>query len=148
MIPSRNKAPGFVESDGGRAADGFAEHNDCTVRALALLSGKPYVEAHRACSCAGRKSRRRFKGFSKRVGPIARELGVSLRLVKRSGTLHKLLEQFPESDLLVSVRGHVFALKKGVVHDLTPQAPRRLVRHAWLLDQPPACEANEPVQDP
>lgn len=49
----------FDKTDGGRVDDGFySENNDCTVRALAVATGRPYREAHSWLQRRGRRMRR------------------------------------------------------------------------------------------
>lgn len=116
------------------AAAGVSEHNDCSVRALVNATGRPYSEVHAIFAAAGRKDRRRFR-LDKHIHDIARTLGVGLRLVRRSGTVEKLVRMFPQGTLVVRVSGHAFAVRNGVVHDSFAVSTGCHVRQAWLLVQ-------------
>jgi hypothetical protein len=79
----------------------------------------------------GRKFRRRFR-LKDHATKIAAYLGGDLRLVKRSGTVGKLIAEFPAENMIVRVRGHVFAVRDGVVLDQCPVPPRKQVIEAWI----------------
>jgi hypothetical protein len=133
LSPSVFNSDVFVYSDGGSAKSKLKEHRDCTVIAFVHLSNRPYVEAHRACKQFGRKNRRGFQNFAAAAPKVAKVLGLELKLVKRSGTLGKLIAQYPQENLLVTVQGHAFALKAGTVYDTFAQGLRRRIKQAWIV---------------
>jgi len=132
LSPSVLNSEGFIFTDGGRSAAGFNERMDCTVRAFAILSDRGYSEAHKACATAGRKNRRRFY-VANAVHGIASTLNLELTLVKRSGTVGKLISEFPQQTLMVHVSGHLFAVKNGTVYDTFHPSHRCRVKRAWAV---------------
>lgn len=106
------------------------ERNDCTVRAVAAVCGAGYLTAYNAIAARGRKARRRFY-LERHAADIADELGHSLRLVRRSGTLARLIADFPNDRLLCHKRGHAFAVMASRVSDGT--SLRSKIRHAWIV---------------
>ena len=81
---------------------------------------------------------------------VASRLGVSLTMVKRSGTLGKFLASNPSGIFIVRVAGHAFAVKNGVVFDLNEQSPMRQIKSAWrvmISDAGPETE-NELTHTP
>jgi hypothetical protein len=128
------KPTAFTQTDGGRHAWRIKEAKDCTVRAFALVAGVEYIDAHTACRLNGRLNCRGFVGFDSKVVKIGRLLGVELRHIRRSGTLARLLRDFPRGTLMVSVSRHAFAVVDGVVVDTHPQSPSRRIKNAWVVD--------------
>ena len=113
--------------------EGFEqERRDCTVRALSLVANISYEKVHNAWENAGRKNR---KGIVARkvLQKVCKSLNLEAKQVKRSGTLKKLIVQYPEGKLFCLKRGHAFALIDGVIHD-----ENRLSSHikgAWLISR-------------
>lgn len=129
--------PKFIATDAGRSAQ---EKGDCTVRAFTVVADVPYLVAHRACAALGRKDRRSFQKFKNKVQAVASRLGIELVQVRRSGTLGRLIRDFPTATMLVRVNRHAFAVKQGVILDLSEQSLGRRVKGAWALPTtlPPA----------
>lgn len=113
-------------------AAGFQEHRDCTVRAFVNLTGAAYAAVHAVFAAHGRKNRRGFR-LQTHAHDIARDLGVQLKLVRRSGSVEKLIRLHPTGKILVRTRGHAFAVVDGVIHDSFVVSGRRHVQQAWLV---------------
>jgi hypothetical protein len=127
---STHNAPQFVCVT---RPDGVIEQRDCTVRAFASATGQAYEIVHSAFSKAGRKS---GKGcYLQRIAQdVAKMLGVTAQLVRRSGTVAKFLRDFPQGNYVIRVSGHAFAVINGVIHDNAPQSHARLVKSAWKIN--------------
>lgn len=116
----------LIASDGGREAAGFAEDNDCSVRALALAADIPYAEAHAALAACGRKHGEGARGHV--VLKAYEMFGGSVEYPQRynpftgKATQGPTVAQFmrtvkPHERLVVWVNGHVFAVVNGAQHD-------------------------------
>jgi hypothetical protein len=130
-------ALGFVHDDGGRAAAGFkGATGDCTCRAIAIATGKPYLEVYEALNALGateRKSKRQIGKSNARTGvykPTIRRylaaLGWQWHPTMQIGsgtTVHLRAEELPAGRLIVSVSGHTTTMIHGVIRDT--HDPRR-----------------------
>jgi hypothetical protein len=113
----------FIKSDGGLAATGLNEQADCTVRSVAIAAEIPYMAAHTMMKLLGRKYR-----CASRRGVIEQFFSTKPRLGRYTiapqylvptptTTVGKFLERRASGRFIVRVRGHVFAVVDGVVHD-------------------------------
>lgn len=123
---------GFCKTDAGRHSAGILESNDCTVRAFANAAGCGYERAWAALRSNGRKSGRGVN-LKKIAQDVARSLGIEIKLIRRSGTLRRLIADFPDTKMIVRVRQHAFAVMNGVVLDTTQQSPNRRIKSAWKI---------------
>lgn len=128
-------------------AEIHSEKNDCTVKALAILTGCSYSAVHTALESAGRK---RGKGASFLIQEGACEmLGFKLvkmtcydrlQIIQEYPGAHKNLQsitthhprRFPrvwanKPPMMFHVRGHVAAFKEGTVHDWTVNKAMRVL---------------------
>jgi hypothetical protein len=123
----------FVLDDGGRAAAGFKGYTgDCVVRAVAIVSGKPYREVYDALS-EGCRTQRLTKGKKKRSS--ARD-GVNTKRkwfkdymaslgfkwyptmqIRYGCRVHMHADELPKGRLVVAVSKHFVAVIDGVIHD-------------------------------
>jgi hypothetical protein len=121
----------FVYSDGGRKAAGFKGYTgDCSTRAIAIATERPYVEVYDALTALGKLCRHR-KGKECRA-----RTGVCKKVLHRymamegwtwtptmsigSGTrVHMAPGELPTEDrhLIVALSRHLVAVIDGVVHD-------------------------------
>ena len=122
----------FTYTDAGRKAAGFNERRDCTVRAIALTSGVDYATAHKLLKEKAKRKNRRAVHFDCHIAEIGKAVGVTYRLIKRSGSVRSLVEQHGGGTLLVQIRGHVFAVLGDVVHDIAPVPENCHVKKAWV----------------
>jgi len=121
----------FIQDDGGRAAAGFrGTAGDCAVRAIAIASGKPYVEVYDAINALAKRERpsaRRRGRSSARTGVhratfdrYMREIGAGWTPTMRIGsgyTVHLRAEELPHGRLIVRLARHWAAVIDGVLHD-------------------------------
>ena len=103
------------------------EAKDCTVRALAHVADLPYSEAHATMAAFGRRPR---KGVPK-PDVVKAYASKGLTYIQRSD--RPTLAQFMRADgamharLVISMRGHVFAIVNGTQLDLGKCGPRTRV---------------------
>lgn len=121
----------MIVTDGGRVAEGFAhEKLDCTVRAVALARRISYTAAHKMLEQAGRKPRHKFDFLSFMQGQTwaSRSLG--------TGTVRAFVEDHPEGNYIVRIKGHAFAVCGGIALDMMPIAHRQFrVVQFWEVKQ-------------
>ena len=103
------------------------EARDCTVRALAHVADLPYNEAHATMAAFGRKNRRGVP----RAQVVAAYKTKGLTFIQRND--RPTLAQFMRADgamherMVISMRGHVFAIINGTQLDLGKCGPRTRV---------------------
>lgn len=109
-------------NDGGRNLSRRPyQINDCTVRALAIISGKPYDLVYDLLKKAGRKS---HKGFDidhwLGVSPVCiKELGIWLHKVNKRGLrVSNFTAKHPRGRFLLENRNHIWAVWDGTHQDL------------------------------
>ena len=121
----------FVFHDGGRAAAGFkGVAGDCVCRAIAIVTGRPYLAVYNDLNALGareRKSKRRRGKSSARTGvhiPTIRRYMASLGYrwvptmhIGSGCTVHLRDGELPVGRLLVSVSRHTTAVIDGVIYD-------------------------------
>lgn len=112
------------------------ERNDCTVRALCIATNRPYTEAYHLLHNAGRKPNRGFY-FEKLLKKRTNYLGCTFTKIgfRKPRTLKKFLEYYPKGIYCVRIRGHVFVIMDGIVHDMfQPKAYCRITA-AWIVEK-------------
>lgn len=119
---------GYVYNDGGREAAGRkGQTRDCVVRALAIVTERPYLECYRALAEANSKSRDpRSRGKRSASNGVSKDAYVKvyaefgLEKVKLpAGGRPTYTEAFETyGDCVVTTAGHVAALKDGALQDL------------------------------
>jgi hypothetical protein len=121
--------------------EGFQkETRDCTVRALSLVTNLPYASVHLAFQQAGRKDKHRFcieSSFQK----VCKSLNLQAKQIKRSGSVKKLIRQYPAGRILCAIRGHCFALINGVTHDCNSESCH--ITGAWLITNNEAMKNDD-----
>lgn len=132
----------LLKTDAGRAESGLAEKLDCTVRVMAVLSGRPYLEAHSACKAFGRKNGHRFAVQNHLTGLAAR-LGFTIaRCGTRSGTVRRFIADHPTGCYLLRIRGHVFVVADGSIVDNSMPKLGSRIKSSWQITRPaPLVEA-------
>jgi len=95
------------------------EYNDCSVKALAIVTNQPYIKAHTVLQKLGRKNR---KGcMPHEILASIKEMGFSYkdcgRLAKTVTTLEAAVS--PSRRYICFVRGHVLAVVNGKIEDWT-----------------------------
>ena len=119
----------------------YGETNDCTVKGLATLFGCTYGVAHRTLAKYGRQQRKgatwgtidsAAKFLAQRFNVTLETHGrpaCSLRYAKYVGvktpTIKQFIKQNPRGVFLLSMRGHVAAVRDGVLYDWTAETAQR-----------------------
>lgn len=128
----------WIEDDGGREAAGFkGKAGDCVARAVAIASGRPYLEVYnrlaegnatqritkrtRKSTTAGKRTARSGI-YTKRKWfyDYMRELGfewVPTMKIGQGCKVHLRPDELPCGRLVVSVSRHMVAMIDGVIHD-------------------------------
>ena len=122
------ETPKFVYTDGGKLGSNLHERCDCTVIALANARGIAYSDAHLILKNAGRKNSCKF-----RMTHFLDDIDYALPL---PGPFHSTAKRFatehPIGIFIVRVRGHVFAIINGVIHDNFDSSLKRIKR-VWKI---------------
>ena len=112
---------GFVQDDGGRAAAGYrGTAGDCVVRALAILTDRPYRECYQKLArrnkiYTGKRSAR--NGVNKQAYEAV-FADVGLTKISLTGTRPTYTEAWERyGDCIVTTARHVCALVGGVLRD-------------------------------
>ena len=108
-------------------SDKYREHNDCTVKAIAIATDTPYIKAHDIMNKLGRINR-------KGVAPFQWTFEVSVDAVKRLDYTAKIIN-IPNATVatlrnhldnnknyIITIRGHTLAYVNGVIQDHTNPA--------------------------
>jgi hypothetical protein len=124
----------FQYCDGGRKASGFkGQTGDCTIRAIAIVDQRPYLDVYEEMNAFVKKTERRSKlkklrGFSSSRsgvwGPTIR------RYMKSKGftwvptmhigsgcTVHLREDELPPGRLIVNLARHLTSVIDGVIYD-------------------------------
>lgn len=117
--------------DGGRGDEFKHERNDCTVRALTLLTKMTYAEAHAFARECGRKDQCGARG----VLIMEHAGGVKQNQYKRP-TFAATLAALPRGFFAVFTRGHVFAVIDGKAIDTFAEGARRRVFNVIAMPDP------------
>jgi hypothetical protein len=129
----------FIEDDGGRSeSQRPRQKEDCTVRALAVITGWTYDQVYDLLKKNGRRSHSRFH-----LGPWLKSNGYRLSewaimpltfpAVKGERRMNPVtfISQNPHGRWIVKTATHVFAIVDGVAHDLHPERDDRCIYKAW-----------------
>ena len=117
--------------DGGRAEAGFKGNTgDCVTRAIAIATGKPYLEVYNAINELSKNERtgKRKRGRSSaRTGVYKQtykkyleQLGwkwIPTMFVGQGCKVHLCTEELPKGKLIVSLSKHLTAVINGVIYD-------------------------------
>jgi len=120
------------------------ERRDCTVIALAAVTGLPYPRCHAALKDAGRKDRRGIP-FVRVAQRVAGHVGHSFAICTRGGTLRRFVQENPQGAFYVTIRGHAFAVLDGVIHDNCKPRLRSIIKRAWRVEPPDRQAHHEAV---
>jgi hypothetical protein len=137
------------------AATALGETNDCSVKALALVTGCTYEEAHEALRRCGRKNGQGV-WVLQNMAPAARILGFRLRRMPIRDRL-AIIQTYPERDrvlagitthhprrfrrawaamptMIFETSEHVAAFRDGELHDWSVNNAKR-VTDLWLVER-------------
>lgn len=112
-----------------KQSEKFGEHNDCTVKALALTTKLSYEEAHEALKREGRKEGKgaysyQWKAAFKNSGyDLVRVIDFTAKTVMGIPKDKKFKKSYK---YLVRVRGHVLAVRNNEVLDWTEGRRHRI----------------------
>lgn len=108
------------------------ERNDCTVRALAISTGKPYWDAYTILQSFGRKPNKgtNIRKFFKNNKIVLNFWFKKLRFRKQI-TLSKFVKKYPIGTYYVRITRHVFVIKDGVAIDMVKPRPYCRITDAW-----------------
>jgi hypothetical protein len=133
----------LILDDGGRNTSlRIAQTNDCSVRAFAIITGKPYDTVYDILAKAGRKSCQGFESdewLQKRRG---RAFGGIFKPVKITGrddrysmrpdlTPLNFASHHPSGRFLLETTDHVWCVLEGVHHDLWRVKQGQPLTGAW-----------------
>ena len=120
----------WIYDDGGREAAGFkGSAGDCTVRSIAIVSGRPYREIYDelnelAKTERPRKGRKRSSARNGVKRPTIRRylegqgfIWVPCMQIGSGCQVHLTKGELPAGRLIVSVSKHITAVIDGVIHD-------------------------------
>lgn len=118
----------WIYDDGGRASAGFKSKKagDCVVRAIAIISGKPYLEVFNTLGsrffkkdiASGKNPNtgvpnRIFKRYLKELGFV----WTPLMFIGSGCKVHLTKEELPMGNIICRTSGHLVAVKDGVIFD-------------------------------
>lgn len=137
-----------------RRSDKWRERNDCTVKALAIATGKTYEQAHGALALRGRNFRKgvnlsmvwkaaRDLGFTEKevycrhfserdhAYPPDKEKAKKMRRTRwaKGKTMKSIKPHLPKRGAyLISTSSHILCVRAGEVHDWTSDRRHRIVK--------------------
>jgi hypothetical protein len=110
----------FTRDDGGRAAAGFkGKAGDCVVRSIAIATGLPYAQVHKALFI-DRLAPERYGVPKDAYDNFLSALGwiwVPTMRIGQGCKVHLRDDELPMGRLVVSVTRHLTAVIDGVIHD-------------------------------
>ena len=136
----------WVKTDGGKEIAGFAESNDCAVRAHALFTDTPYSESHQLFKQMGR-----IDGEGVAYSIICSVLRGDPNYkfhIPRGLTLNKLRTQYPKGRVYVLMRGHAFTLIDGQQHDTHQVGGKCRIKFYWVDAEAQQCDEDQTEKQP
>ena len=108
------------------------EQNDCTVRALAISTGKSYWECYCVLANFGRKPNKgtNIRKFFKNNKTVFNFEFKKLKFRKQI-TLNKFVKKYPIGTYYVRISRHVFVVKDGVAIDIKKPKQYCRITDAW-----------------
>lgn len=144
MAKIKKSAPSAMFTAISNAAANMGEDNDCAVRTVALVTNKPYVDAHSMLVVLGRKFRggakasvikKAINGLGKQLIPIEQRSIIQQYTGNHSGLKHVTSHhpaRFPKvwkdgCAYVCFTVNHVFAIIDGVTHDWSANRALRII---------------------
>lgn len=119
-----------VYNDGGRATSKRPKQkNDCAVRAIAIAYGIEYDYAYDILTNMGRECNKGTMGWI--LIPMLERYAKQLDIPSQSIKVMALGFVFPTGTYLVKIKGHIFALVDGIIHDTFASYQDELVWFIW-----------------
>jgi hypothetical protein len=113
------------------------ERNDCTVRALAISTNRPYSEAYSILQSFGRKPNKgtNIRKFFKNNRIV---LGFWFKKLKfrKQITLNKFIKKYPVGTYYVRISRHVFVIKDSITIDMVKPKTYCRITDAWEVTLP------------
>lgn len=140
VMNPRPVSSALVRSDGGQGEAGINDTNDCTVKALANATGRPYAEAHTFMSANGRKKGTGINFESTLSRNRNKALGHTFTITPtfaRSRGIRTAVERNPQlryGTWILKMRSHVAVLKDGKLFD-SFDSSRKDVLYAWKVEE-------------
>lgn len=129
----------LILTDGGRKNEGIPwESSDCTVRALATATGRPYSEAYAFMAANGRKKGKGAyfnQALYRNKNLVLGHKFTSPNVFHRARGIKTTLQRNPYlryGTWILQMQGHVATLKNGVLLD-SFDSTRKEVRGAWQV---------------
>ena len=110
----------------------FNEENDCSVKAIAIVSGLSYSECHSLYRKHGRKNKKGTPIYI--THKVLEDLGCSIDYIKpkkENGskyTLRTIGKAYPKGDYIIITNNHMVALCDGVIEDWASNSCKRVIR--------------------
>ena len=108
------------------------ERNDCTVRALAISTGRSYSDCYTVLANFGRKPNKgtNIRKFFKNNSSV---LGFSFKKLRfrKQITLNKFVKKYSLGTYYVRITKHVFVVKDGVAIDMIKPKAFCRITDAW-----------------
>lgn len=122
---------GFHYNDGGkRRSKRKKQIRDCTVRAVAIARCMEYDDAYDELKAHGRKSSTGFP-FSRYIDKQKWATRTDCNM-----SIEEFVTKNPRGCFILLIRGHVFAVLDGVIHDSwNPVVKNRKVLSYWRINE-------------
>lgn len=129
-----------------RGPEYSAERNDCTVRALKLLTGVPYSDAHSLCRSIGRRKYHGMKGSELlRMLELPHVYGYKVTRVLLPNLFRNMLGRtmmfVRHGRYMVITTHHAIACLDGILHDTMTSGPNSRV--TMILKFTPTSELEK-----
>ena len=124
------------------------ENNDCAVRAVAITTGIPYCQVHKAFTQAGRKHR---KGTSRRITElVVNALGFDMDRIAvraKTGVTAERDHCLANGRILLGMTRHLAPMIDGKLYDWT-NGRRKGINGAWRVTKRAAVQVAAAVAVP
>lgn len=111
-------------------SDRFGETNDCSVKCLAIVTGKSYAQCHEALRLQGRKKGRGANG--RQIEKALNALGFKTVNTEWTGKTFISFKCDPEKVVMLFSKSHVVAVTNSVIRDWS-NGTRRKPIGAWEI---------------
>ena len=112
-----------------QSSNKFGETNDCTVKAVAVVTGLPYEICHEAVKRRGRRNRK--GAYPHQYHSALRDLGYKVekqQLDPRAKTMKSVTKYLPSTGkFLINVSRHVAGATGRLIHDWADGTCRRII---------------------
>jgi hypothetical protein len=131
----------FVKTEGGKELSSTPKQkNDCSIRALVLVTGRPYDEIYSFLKPLGRDYNEGLANDTLRELMGRGCFGYSFqwiffKAIKGESRMNpiKFCRDFKEGTYLLNIAGHVSTCIDGIIYDSFYQRPDRCIYGAWKV---------------